>query len=160
MGYACELHQDHPGSYQMKSLSRSHLWWPGLDLDLEKLAKSCTACLTVKQAPAALCSSSPMGVAFQTLATFAYRFCRLIYGTNVPIGGGCTFQAGGGDRYGKVYKWHKFRGCSSTYFCGIWITRASSLRQWSAVHIRRVYEVSASEWGEAQPIVIIPSLIQ
>ena len=37
----------------MKSLVRSHLWWPGLDFDLEKLAKSCTACLSVKHAPAA-----------------------------------------------------------------------------------------------------------
>ena len=48
-----ELHQDHPGSSQMKLLARSHLWWPGLDLDLENLAKSCTPCLSVKRAPAA-----------------------------------------------------------------------------------------------------------
>ena len=36
----------------MKLLAHSHLWWPGLDLDLEKLTKSCTACLSVKQATA------------------------------------------------------------------------------------------------------------
>ena len=47
-----ELHQAYPGSSQMKLLARSHLWWPGLDLDLEKLAKLCTACLSVKQTPA------------------------------------------------------------------------------------------------------------
>ena len=42
-----------PGSSWMKSLARNHLCWPGLDLDLEKLAKSCTACPSVKQAPTA-----------------------------------------------------------------------------------------------------------
>ena len=46
-----ELHQDHPGASRMKSLARSHVWWPGLDKDIESLAKSCQACLAVKQAP-------------------------------------------------------------------------------------------------------------
>ena len=35
----------------MKSLARSHIWWPGLDSDVEQLAKSCQACKSVKQAP-------------------------------------------------------------------------------------------------------------
>ena len=47
-----ELHQDHPGSSQRK-LPCSHLWWPGLDLNLENLVMTCTACLGVKQASAA-----------------------------------------------------------------------------------------------------------
>ena len=45
-----ELHQNHPGISPMKSLASSHFWLPRLDMDLEKLAKSCTACLSVKQA--------------------------------------------------------------------------------------------------------------
>ena len=48
-----ELHRDHPGSSRMKSQARSHLWWPGLDKDLEDLAKACQACQEVKQAPPA-----------------------------------------------------------------------------------------------------------
>ena len=48
-----ELHQEHPGSSRRKLLAYSHIWWPGLDLVLEHLTKSCTACLRVKQAPAA-----------------------------------------------------------------------------------------------------------
>ena len=47
-----ELHKDHPGSSWIKFLACSRLWWPGLDLGLEKLAKSCTACLSVIQVPA------------------------------------------------------------------------------------------------------------
>ena len=85
-----ELHRDHPGSSRMKLLSRSHLWWPGLDLDFEKLAKSCTACLSVQHL--SCCSSSPMGVAFQTLATCAHRLRWPIHGLNVPIVDQWSFQ--------------------------------------------------------------------
>lgn len=46
-----EIHRDHPGISRMKSLARSHVWWPGIDQDIEKVAKSCESCLAVKQAP-------------------------------------------------------------------------------------------------------------
>ena len=47
-----ELHQGHPGVGRMKAVARGHVWWPGLDKDLEKMAKSCAQCLAVKQGPA------------------------------------------------------------------------------------------------------------
>ena len=37
----------------MKVVARSYMWWPSMDSDLEKLAKSCTACQAVKSAPSA-----------------------------------------------------------------------------------------------------------
>ncbi|KAL5505227.1 hypothetical protein EMCRGX_G006629, partial [Ephydatia muelleri] len=46
-----ELHQGHPGASRMKALARSYVWWPGLDLDLENLAKSCLQCQEVKVSP-------------------------------------------------------------------------------------------------------------
>ena len=46
-----ELHADHPGVTRMKSVARSYMWWPGLDKEIEDLAKSCTACHAVKGAP-------------------------------------------------------------------------------------------------------------
>ena len=48
-----ELHRDHPGTTRMKVLARAHFWWPGLDKDIEVLAKSCQQCQSVKQAPPA-----------------------------------------------------------------------------------------------------------
>ena len=48
-----ELHTSHPGMSRMKSLARSHIWWPHLDEDIETLCKSCSSCLAVKSCPAA-----------------------------------------------------------------------------------------------------------
>lgn len=47
-----ELHRDHPGVVKMKSLARSHMWWPGMDAEIERVAKSCDACHEAKKAPA------------------------------------------------------------------------------------------------------------
>ena len=47
-----ELHSTHPGIQRMKSIGRSHVWWPGIDGDIENMVKACTACQQVKQAPA------------------------------------------------------------------------------------------------------------
>ena len=34
-----ELRVAHPGVSRMKSLARSYIWWPGLDTEIEKMAK-------------------------------------------------------------------------------------------------------------------------
>lgn len=36
---------------RMKALGRAHLWWPGLDQDIEQLARSCPACAQLKSDP-------------------------------------------------------------------------------------------------------------
>eukprot|EP00731_Ephydatia_muelleri_P006003 Em0003g251a len=48
-----ELHKGHPGASRIKSLARGYLWWPGLDTELEHLAKSCIPCQEVKLTPPA-----------------------------------------------------------------------------------------------------------
>ena len=35
------FHEGHPGASHMKSLSRSYIWWPGLDSDIDSRVKSC-----------------------------------------------------------------------------------------------------------------------
>ncbi|XP_024921034.1 uncharacterized protein K02A2.6-like [Cynoglossus semilaevis] len=39
-----EVHEAHPGVSRMKSLARSYVWWPRMDLDLENKVKSCIQC--------------------------------------------------------------------------------------------------------------------
>ena len=46
-----ELHRDHPGCSRMKNVARSYLWWPGLDQDIENIAKSCMFCQSVRNTP-------------------------------------------------------------------------------------------------------------
>ena len=46
-----ELHQCHPGIARMKSLSRSYVWWPGIDKDIETKVKACSECQQNQKTP-------------------------------------------------------------------------------------------------------------
>jgi len=39
------LHQGHFGTTKMKSLAREHVWWVGIDSDLEGVTRSCPECI-------------------------------------------------------------------------------------------------------------------
>ena len=39
-----ELHEVHPGASRMKSLARSYVWWPNMDVEIEYLVKDCAVC--------------------------------------------------------------------------------------------------------------------
>ena len=47
-----ELHMSHPGIVKMKAMSRSYLWFPGIDAAIEELVGSCGVCQAMqKDAP-------------------------------------------------------------------------------------------------------------
>ncbi|XP_050524610.1 uncharacterized protein K02A2.6-like [Daktulosphaira vitifoliae] len=46
-----ELHQNHLGIVKMKSISRMHIWWPGIDKDIESTAGKCGKCMNVRSMP-------------------------------------------------------------------------------------------------------------
>jgi len=46
-----QFHDDHPGICAMKSLTRSLIWYPGIDRDVEKLVKNCVKCQASQSKP-------------------------------------------------------------------------------------------------------------
>ena len=46
-----ELHEVHFGIARTKAISRSYVWWPKLDIDIESLTKSCTHCQSIRNSP-------------------------------------------------------------------------------------------------------------
>ena len=36
---------------KMKGLARCHIWWPGIDKDIEEITRSCEGCLLMKRNP-------------------------------------------------------------------------------------------------------------
>jgi transposase InsO family protein len=45
------LHSNHDGIVRMKMLSRTQVWWPKLDSDIENVVKQCSACQQVVNKP-------------------------------------------------------------------------------------------------------------
>ena len=43
--------QGHPGITRMKALLKMYVWWPGINVDIEKLERVCHACLEVQASP-------------------------------------------------------------------------------------------------------------
>lgn len=39
-----ELHETHVGIVRMKSLARAHVWWPGMDKEIEQVVHECYVC--------------------------------------------------------------------------------------------------------------------
>jgi hypothetical protein len=47
-----ELHSAHSGMVRMKALARMHVWWPGIDAEIEQMARKCEACMAQSNDPA------------------------------------------------------------------------------------------------------------
>ena len=46
-----ELHKAHPRVARMKAAAHSHVWWPGIDSDIEERARGCKQCFKTRKAP-------------------------------------------------------------------------------------------------------------
>ena len=45
------IYDGHLGVVKMKAMARSHVWWPGIDADIENCARSCTGCAENRNTP-------------------------------------------------------------------------------------------------------------
>ena len=57
-----ELHTSHPGIVRMKSLARIHVWWPGVDKDIEDMVNCCEACQEIRHTPSTACYIHGLGL--------------------------------------------------------------------------------------------------
>ena len=48
-----ELHEGHPGIARMKSIARSHVWWPKIYQEIEKVTHECQPCNKIRRVPPA-----------------------------------------------------------------------------------------------------------
>ena len=46
-----ELHETHPRMTRMKGLSRSYVWWPKIDSDIERIVSTCLVCQKMRSDP-------------------------------------------------------------------------------------------------------------
>ncbi len=46
-----EIHSGHPGIVKMKALARKYVWWPKIDLDVERSCKECAVCQQEQRMP-------------------------------------------------------------------------------------------------------------
>ena len=47
-----ELDTGHIGIVKMKALARSHVWWPGMEQQIEQMAQQCEPCQSLRNRPA------------------------------------------------------------------------------------------------------------
>ena len=47
-----ELHTGHIGIVKMKSLARTHVWWPSVDKQIEEIVQKCEPCQSLRNRPA------------------------------------------------------------------------------------------------------------
>ena len=40
-----------PGIVKMKSIARTHVWWPGIDKEIEQITHTCQSCVNTRNKP-------------------------------------------------------------------------------------------------------------
>ena len=74
-GLLDELHQTHPGMVKSKEVARNNFWWPGVNKQIEDIARACTGCSIYrkKPVPAPLC---PWPYALRPMERVHIDFCE------------------------------------------------------------------------------------
>ena len=140
-----ELHKDHPGIVKMKVLARGHMWWPGMDDEIEKVAKSCEACLEAKQAPA----KAPLQP--WTWPSKPWQRIHIDY-AGPFMGKSFLLAIDAHSKWGEVFEMSSTTTSKTIEtlrqtFCSLWSASSVGLGQWTSIHFRRICCVPKEKWG-------------
>lgn len=129
-----EIHSGHPGIVKMKTIARQYVWWPHVDMDVEKTCKQCDRCQLEQRMPR-LVPLHPWEFPGEVWKRLHIDFAGSIHGSHVYDSCRRIFEVAGGfqDGTNNVLCIH-FK--ASETFCVIWITRANCHRQRHDLHVR------------------------
>ena len=123
-----EFHSNHLGMSEMKCLTQSYIWWPGLDRDIEELAKRYSSCQRVKDTVASV------DLARETVATCPSRLCWAFPGKDVSHYSRCLFKWPEVFEMG-FYHCQEYHCYVVTCLCFTQSTTTTGISQWSPVCI-------------------------
>ena len=78
----------HAGMVHMKAMARIHIWWPGIDADIESTVKACGTGQSMSHDPPQVLVHH-WAWPYKELAKDSCRFRRSIYGRDRIGGSGC-----------------------------------------------------------------------
>lgn len=134
------LHEGHLGTVKMKNLAHSYMWWPGIDKQIEDLAKACPGCQRNQNSPplAPLHPWEWPSTPWQRVE-FAGPFKDSMFLITV-------------DAHSKF--------CAFCVEDNILQERAAKTdmhEYWTTVRLRRVSEIHEAEWSQTHHFRTIPS---
>ena len=138
-----ELHDSHLGIVKMKEIARSYVWWPGIDKDIEGMAKSCEPCNAFCNSPPAQHHpwSYPQAPWEENTPRFRWSYRQPIFLNCCR----CYLKVVGGNPYAQnnLYSDHR----SSTWFVlTFWTPCPHSQWQRSPTFIWWICPIHKTQW--------------
>ena len=138
-----ELHKERLGISKMEVFARRHVWWSGMDRELDTSKVLCQMCSC--QAITSEGTSPSLDLAQLTMAKDSHWICRSIPGQVIADHRQCLFEVGWSDHHATNY--HNLKYCSTTTVAfSLWSPGGDSIRQWVPIHLCWVYWVHQEKW--------------
>ena len=132
-----ELHGGHIGVVKMKALAQSHVWWPGIDKEVELAASKCEGCRINKQSPKLSLPTASMGIPRGAMETHTPGFCRAYRRETVDGHGRRIFQMATSGNYGRNHnRSHSERNCK--HICKMGNPLTGGHRQWPTIYLTAI----------------------
>lgn len=118
------LHEAHPGIARMKAMARSHVWWPGIDSDIEDTVREFQQCHRTRNASPALA----LVLAHHSVATLTPRLRNSPF-QPLPCRSRCSLQVARSVWSNEDNNRRSNLQCLAQCLCKIWPPSPNSQRR-------------------------------